>query len=295
MNFNEELKAKAVEAEKIIEAYLPKAEGPQKTVIEAMNYSVRLGGKRLRPVIMREFYTMYGGRGKIVEPFMAALEMIHTYSLVHDDLPVMDNDLLRRGKPSTHAVYGAGMATLAGDGLLNLAFETAFLAFDFKEDTGAVPAALKILAEKAGFKGMLGGQVVDVESEGKSVSEETLNFIHEKKTACMLESAAMTGAVLAGAGEEELKKIENLMSLLGVAFQVRDDILDVTGDEALLGKPVGSDEKNNKTTFVTLYGLSGAEKEAERLAAEALSAAGGLSAESEFFNALIRYLVERDF
>ncbi len=294
MIFSEELRKKAGEAEKIIEAYLPEEEGEQKTVIGAMNYSVRLGGKRLRPVIMREFYSMYGGTGKAVEPFMAALEMIHTYSLVHDDLPVMDNDLLRRGKPSTHAVYGAGMATLAGDGLLNLAFETALTAFDLNEDVSNVPAALKILAEKAGYRGMLGGQVVDVESEGKSISWDTLKFIHEKKTACMLESAAMIGACLAGAGEEELKKIEDLLRLLGVAFQVRDDILDVTGDEALLGKPVGSDEKNKKITYVSLLGLPGAKEEAERMTEEALSLAKGLSTHSDFFDALMRFLVERE-
>ncbi len=293
MNFSEELKRRAEEAENIMDAFLPEEKGPQKTVIEAMNYSVRLGGKRLRPVIMREFYTMYGGRSRVVEPFMAALEMIHTYSLVHDDLPVMDNDLLRRGKPSTHARYGAAMATLAGDGLLNLAFETAFLAFD-EEDASHVPSALKILAGKAGIQGMLGGQTADVENEGKAVSPELLRFIHEKKTACMLESAALIGGVLAGADREEQEKIENLMRLVGVAFQVQDDILDVTGNEALLGKPVGSDERNSKVTYVTLFGLEGAKAEGERMVKEALSLAESLKAQSEFLTALIRYLIERE-
>ena len=255
MNFREELKSKTAAVEKIVESYLPEESGTQHEIMEAMNYSVTAGGKRLRPLLMQETYRMFGGEGREVEPFMAAMEMIHTYSLVHDDLPAMDNDEYRRGKLTTHAKYGHAMGVLAGDGLLNYAFETAMTAFDCGEDAERVAKALKILGRKAGIYGMIGGQVVDVQSTGKAVDQETLDFIYELKTGALLEASMMVGAVLAGATEEEVAVIEQIASDVGLAFQIRDDILDETSTLETLGKPIHSDERNEKTTYVTLKGL----------------------------------------
>ena len=227
MSFKEELQKRTEEIEELLRRYLPKEEGFQKTVLEAVNYSVTAGGKRLRPILMRETYRMFGGSGPVIEPYMAAIEMIHTYSLVHDDLPAMDNDEYRRGRKTTHAVYGEAMGILAGDALLNLAFETAAQAFelDLSERTAK---AMRILAEKAGIYGMIGGQVVDVESEGYAISREKLDFIYRLKTSALIESSMMIGAVLAGATEDEVERIERTARDVGLAFQIQDDILDVT-------------------------------------------------------------------
>lgn len=243
------------EVEQIVTSFLPKEEGYQKTVLEAMNYSVSAGGKRLRPMLMLETYRMFGGTSKVIEPFMAAIEMIHTYSLIHDDLPAMDNDEYRRGRKTTHVVYGEAMAILAGDALLNYAFETAASAFVLDEGNPAIGKAFMILASKAGVYGMIGGQVVDVESEGKEIDADTLKFIHIHKTSALLESAMLIGAVLAGASEQQQRTVELAARELGLAFQIRDDILDVTGNTDELGKPVGSDEKNHKNTYVALEAL----------------------------------------
>ena len=270
MNFREEQKKRTEWTEEVIREFLPKEEGYQKEIMEAMNYSVLAGGKRLRPLMMYETYRMFGGEGEVIRPFMAAMEMIHTYSLVHDDLPAMDNDEYRRGKLTTHAKYGHAMGILAGDALLNFAFETAASAFDYGEDPGRVAKALQILAKKAGIYGMIGGQVVDVQSSGHAISKERLDFIYELKTSALLEAAMMTGAVLAGAAEEEVRTIEQVASDVGVAFQVRDDILDVTGTLESIGKPVHSDDKNEKTTYVTLKGLEQASADVEELSDRAL-------------------------
>ena len=269
MNFENELKLKVTEAENIINEYLPKANGLQKTVIDAMIYSTTAGGKRLRPVLMNETYKMFGGCGDVIKPFMAALEMIHTYSLVHDDLPAMDNDYYRRGKKTTHAVYGEAMGILAGDSLLNFAFETALSALDMSLDKKTVKA-LQILANKAGIYGMIGGQVADIEAEGKQVSLETIKFIHEMKCGALIECAMLIGAVLAGATEDEQSKILKIASNVGTAFQIQDDILDITSTTEILGKPVKSDEKNNKCTYVTLKGLEQAKKDVVSLSSEAI-------------------------
>lgn len=295
-------------AEHIITSYLPREEGRQKTVIEAMNYSVLAGGKRLRPVLMREAYIMFGGRNEmIIGPFMAALEMIHTYSLVHDDLPALDNDEFRRGKKTTHAVYGPGIATIAGDGLLNFAFETALTAAqecrDLPEYDGSVSsrmlAALTILAEKAGIYGMIGGQCADIEAENRQdVTPDDLLFIHENKTGALIESALMIGAILAGASASDVHKMEQIGQNVGVAFQIQDDILDVIGDQDKLGKPVGSDEKNAKTTYVTFYGLDKSKEEVARLSDEALELLRELESqeghEDVFLEELITWLIHRD-
>ncbi len=295
-SFNEAINQRVENFEIILKKYLPAEEGYASKIAEAMNYSLLGTGKRLRPILMNETYSMYGGRSTIIEPFMAAMEMIHTYSLVHDDLPAMDNDEYRRGKKTTHAVYGAGMATLAGDGLLNLAFETALTAFDMKPDASAdIIKACKILAKKAGIKGMVGGQAADVDAEEsqRNIDESELMFIHENKTAALLESSLMIGAVLAGAPEKDVELLEEIGYCVGVAFQIRDDILDVEGNESVLGKHVGSDAENGKTTYVTLKGLEQAHVDVGVISEKAVALTRKLSARNEFLDELIEYLVNR--
>lgn len=295
MYFKEELQSRTSQIEAILEAYLPKEEGLQKTVIEAMNYSVRVGGKRLRPMLMQETYRLFGGEEKVIEPFMAAMEMIHTYSLVHDDLPAMDNDEYRRGQLTTHKKFGEAEAILAGDGLLNFAFETALKAFEMSQQPLAVAKAMQILANKAGILGMIGGQTADIEAEslGDQVTEEQLLFIHEHKTAALIQASMMIGAVLAGATTEQVARMEEAAYEVGVAFQIQDDILDVTSTLEILGKPIGSDEKNHKTTYVTLKGLEQATKEQKEMSAHAISVIESLEQKNEFLVELIRSLITR--
>ena len=294
MNFPEELANRIQWTEGVVKSFLPEETGNQKDIMEAMNYSVTAGGKRLRPLLMHETYRMFGGTGRVIQPLMAAIEMVHTYSLVHDDLPAMDNDQYRRGKLTTHAKYGHAMGVLAGDGLLNYAFETAMTAFDCGEDVERVAKALKILGRKAGIYGMIGGQVVDVQSTGKAVDQETLDFIYELKTGALLEASMMVGAVLAGATEEEVAVIEQIASDVGLAFQIRDDILDETSTLETLGKPIHSDERNEKTTYVTLKGLEQATKDVEEISARGLKRLAELPYENEFLTELIKALVYRE-
>ena len=298
MNFNGLLAKKTKDAEDILKKYLPIEEGFQKKVMEAVNYSVTAGGKRLRPVIMKESFLLFGGSGEVIEPFMAALEMIHNYSLVHDDLPAMDNDEYRRGRETTWKVYGDGMAVLAGDGLLNLAYETASLSFDMAKDTEDIKRtarALKILGRKAGIYGMIGGQTADLEAESDGeISGERLLFIHENKTAALIQAALMIGAVLAGAGEKEIAAMESAASNIGIAFQIQDDILDVTSTEEVLGKPVGSDERNHKLTYVSLYGLEKAKKEVKRMSETALTILSSFENRNEFLEELVKMLITRE-
>ncbi len=295
MNFNEEMANKTERIEEVLAKYLPKEEGWQKSVIEAMNYSVTAGGKRLRPMLMEETYKLFGGNGIEIEPFMAAIEMIHTYSLVHDDLPAMDNDEYRRGRKTTHVVYGEAMAILAGDGLLNFAFETALKVFETEADKTRAAKALAVLAKKAGIYGMIGGQTADIEAEniGDKVTEEHLLFIHEHKTAALIQAAMMIGAILAGADKEQVEVVEKAAYDIGVAFQIQDDILDVTSTLETLGKPVGSDEKNNKTTYVTLKGLEAASCEQKEMSAHAISLLESLNMENMFLMELISSLITR--
>ncbi len=294
MNFKEQLNQKVAEIESIINSYLPAQEGYQKQIMEAMEYSITAGGKRLRPMLMKECFQLFGGTGTVVEPFMTALEMIHTYSLVHDDLPAMDNDEYRRGKKTTHVVYGEAMGILAGDALLNYAFETAVKAFEIApEKSLSIGKALKILGHKAGIYGMIGGQVVDVASAGKQIDKEVLDFIYILKTGALIESAMMIGAVLAGADEDSVVKMETVARDVGIAFQIQDDILDVTSTMEELGKPINSDEKNEKTTYVTLFGLEEASKEVERLSKEALGILQEIPGDSEFLEQLIVELIHR--
>lgn len=295
MEFNQEIAKRTEEIEGIIRSCLPKEEGYQKTVMEAMNYSVLAGGKRLRPMLMQETYRLFGGKSKIIEPFMAAIEMIHTYSLVHDDLPAMDNDEYRRGKKTTHAVYGEAMGILAGDALLNYAFETAMRAFDIEPENAGIPRALQTLARKAGIYGMVGGQTVDVESEGKSgMTKEKLDFIYRLKTGALIESSMQIGAILAGATRNEQKIIEEVAAAVGLAFQIQDDILDVTGTVEVLGKPIGSDERNNKITYVTCEGLEKAREDVKRISEQAIARMDSLVVKNEFLTELIRSLTSRE-
>lgn len=294
MNFNEMLETRTKEVEAVVERYLPAADGYQKTVLDAMNYSVRAGGKRLRPMLMEETYRLFGGSGTVVEPFMAAIEMIHTSSLIHDDLPCMDNDELRRGLPTTWVKYGYDMAVLAGDSLLIYAVETAAKAFALTEDAAVVGRCIGILAQKTGIYGMIGGQTVDVELTNKPVPHEKLDFIYHLKTGALLESSMMIGALLAGADEEETRLVEQMAAAIGLAFQIQDDILDVTSSMEVLGKPVLSDEKNNKTTYVTLEGLEKAKQDVASISDDAVRILHELPGENEFLEALIHMLVSRE-
>ena len=295
MNFNEQREQKVMEIERVLRRYLPKEEGYQKLIMEAMEYNLMAGGKRLRPMMMQETYKIFGGNSKIIEPFMAALEMIHTYSLVHDDLPSMDNDDYRRGRKTTHIVYGEGMAVLTGDALLNYAFETAGKAFDMEpEQSYLIGKAMQILGKKAGIYGMIGGQVVDVESAGAQIDHQVIRFIYELKTCALIEAAMMIGAVLAGASDEEVAELENIARKVGMAFQIQDDILDITSTNEVLGKPVHSDEKNEKTTYVTLAGYEKAKEEVERLSIEAILELENLHKQNSYLMCLIEKLIHRE-
>jgi geranylgeranyl diphosphate synthase type II len=293
----EELQQKVEHINDVLEKFLPAEEGQQRIIFEAMNYSVRAGGKRLRPILMEETYHMFGGSSAVIEPFMAAIEMIHTYSLVHDDLPAMDNDEYRRGKKTTHAVYGEAMGILAGDALLNLAYETAAKAFDMEVADTRVARAFAVLAKKAGVYGMVGGQVVDVESEKSDdcpITREKLDFIYRLKTGALIESSMMIGAILAGASSDEVSRVEQIAAKLGLAFQIQDDVLDVTSTLEVLGKPVGSDEKNNKATYVTFEGLDKAVSDVERISKEAEEQLDDLGYDDAFLKELFEYLIHRE-
>ena len=295
--FMEELQQKVEHINNVLEKFLPVEEGQQRIIFEAMNYSVRAGGKRLRPILMEETYHMFGGSSAVIEPFMAAIEMIHTYSLVHDDLPAMDNDEYRRGKKTTHAVYGEAMGILAGDALLNLAYETAAKAFDMEVADTRVARAFAVLAKKVGVYGMVGGQVVDVESEKSddcSITREKLDFIYRLKTGALIESSMMIGAILAGASSDEVSRVEQIAAKLGLAFQIQDVVLDVTSTLEVLGKPVGSDEKNNKATYVTFEGLDKAVSDVERISKEAEEQLDDLGYDDAFLKELFEYLIHRE-
>lgn len=321
MNFKEELEYKTKQIEMIIKGYLPAEDGYQKAVLQAMNYSIMAGGKRLRPMLMAESAALFTDVKDIWQPvesglqdgnpaertvlgralalFMAALEMIHNYSLVHDDLPAMDNDEYRRGRKTTHIVYGEGMAVLAGDGLLNYAFETAAGAFDCAgtmEEYRRIAAAMQILGRKAGIYGMIGGQCADLEAEklGDDVSEELLLYIHEHKTAALIQAAMTIGATLAGAEQAEIGRLEKCAYNIGVAFQIQDDILDVTSSLEVLGKAVGSDEKNHKLTYVTMHGLEKSREQVEELSREAVAILRSFPNRNEFLEQLTEQLVCRE-
>ena len=292
----EELEKRRQEVEEILRFYLPDENAGRGSLVSAVRYSILNGGKRLRPILMMECYRLFGGTSEVIRPFAAAIEMIHTHSLVHDALPAIDNDDLRRGKKTTHAVYGEAMGVLAGDALLNLAYETMIQAFRYREEDDRIYRAASILSNKSGLSGMLGGQGLDVENEKNGTQrydEEELLYIYEHKTAALLEASMMVGAVLGGASREQINSVETIGSRIGRAFQIRDDVLDVTSTQEELGKPVFSDAKNEKTTFVTLYDTDRAETIVDRLTAEALKELETLPGSTEFLAALFRDMAGR--
>ena len=296
VNFQYELKKRTEEIEAVLKSCLPKEEGFAKTMAQAMNYSVLAGGKRLRPMLILETSRMFGGEDKLAYPFMAAMEMIHTHSLVHDDLPALDNDDYRWGRLTTHKVYGEAMGVLSGVALLNYAYEVMLTAFDLAEDEKArarVIKALKVMSHKTGLYGMLGGQSVDVENDGKPMSREMINYIYENKTSALIEGSMMAGAILGGASAEEVAVVEKAASGIGLAFQIQDDILDVTSTAEELGKPIHSDEKNHKTTYVTLMGIEKALQQVAELSEEAVKLLEGLNKKNEFLFTLVKELVGR--
>ena len=293
VNFRDRLEKLTEEAQEMIFRYLPEERGYTRQIAQAVNYNMKAPGKKLRPILMREVSRMYDGRDEVVGPFMAAMEMIHTHSLIHDDLPALDNDDYRRGRKTTHVVYGEAMAVLCGDVLLNYAYETALQVVQIPGAEVQAASALEILARKTGIRGMLGGQSVDVLTEGKPVSEEMLRYIYENKTSALIEASMMIGAVLAGAPDDETARLEEAGRYIGLAFQIQDDILDVTGTQEELGKPLHSDEKNEKTTYVTLAGLKAAGEEVARLSRKAKELLEENGKECGFLIELIDYLVTR--
>ena len=293
MNFQDELKRRTDEIEEMFRSFLPAEEGFARTMAQAMNYSMLAGGKRLRPILIQETYRLFGGTEKVAEPFMAGMEMIHTHSLIHDDLPALDNDDYRRGRLTTHKVYGEAMGVLSGVALLNYAYETMLQAFSLTEDQDRVICALKVMAEKTGIHGMLGGQSVDVENDGKPLEKEMLDYIYRNKTSALIEASMMTGAILAGADEQQVAVVEEAAGNIGLAFQIQDDILDVTSTDEELGKPVHSDEKNNKVTYVTLFGIEEASRQVELLSEKAIKLLKSLNKNNELLYLLIEKLINR--
>ena len=293
MNFQDELKRRTDEIEEMFRSFLPAEEGFARTMAQAMNYSMLAGGKRLRPMLIQETYRLFGGTEKVAEPFMAGMEMIHTHSLIHDDLPALDNDDYRRGRLTTHKVYGEAMGVLSGVALLNYAYETMLQAFSLTEDQDRVICALKVMAEKTGIHGMLGGQSVDVENDGKPLEKEMLDYIYRNKTSALIEASMMTGAILAGADEQQVAVVEEAAGNIGLAFQIQDDILDVTSTDEEIGKPVHSDEKNNKVTYVTLFGIKEASRQVELLSEKAIKLLKSLNKNNEFLYLLIEKLINR--
>lgn len=295
MNFNEELNCYVNQINEMLESFLDKDVSYADYLLDAMKYSVMGSGKRLRPLLMQQTALKYSDDVPELKYFMAALEFIHSYSLVHDDMPCIDNDEYRRGRKTTHAVYGETTALLAGDGLLNYAYETAALAFDDTKHPDRVGRAMQVLTRKAGIFGMVGGQALDVQTEknGLSLTPEKLIYIHENKTGALIESAMMIGAILAGASDEDVKAFENAGSAIGIAFQIRDDILDVEGSFEELGKTIGSDEENGKETYVTLHGMDKAREDVEKHSEEAISLIEKTGKDNLFLTKLVKSLVER--
>lgn len=293
MNFQDELAKRTEETEKVIRSFLPAEAGFAGTMAQAMNYSMLAGGKRLRPMLIRETYRLFDGKEEVVKPFMAGMEMIHTHSLIHDDLPALDDDDYRRGRLTTHKVYGEAMGVLSGVALLNYAYETMFQAFALAKEQDRVIHALRVVSQKTGIHGMLGGQSVDVENDGKPLEKEMLDYIYRNKTSALIEASMMTGAILAGANEQEVSAVEKAAGNIGLAFQIQDDILDVTCTSEELGKPAHSDEKNNKVTYVTLFGIEEASAQVKKLSEKAVEILDRLNNENEFLKALVREMAER--
>lgn len=269
---------------------LPKCSNGQDEVVEAMKYSLVNGGKRLRPVLCLEFAKACGGDRFDALDFACAIEYIHTYSLIHDDLPCMDDDDMRRGKPSCHKQFGEATALLAGDALLTNAFQ---IVAGAELDASKIALACGLLAQNAGVQGMVGGQVIDLKYESETPDLRQLLAVHRLKTGALISAACLLGCIAAGADDKKISAASAFAYDLGVAFQIKDDILDVTGSSEELGKPVGSDEENNKTTYVTLRGIENAQKDVEKLTSAAISRLSEFQ-NTEFLEALSLYLVNRN-
>jgi len=295
MSFDEQLERKVEEVEEILKKFLPEAKGFQRNIMKTMEYSLMSGGKRIRPILMIESFRLFGGGDNDwIKPFVAAIEMIHTYSLVHDDLPAMDNDEYRRGCKTTWAVYGEDVGILTGDALLNYAFETAMSAFEIApQESVLIGRGLQVLAHKAGIYGMIGGQVIDMEVAGEKISKEVLDEIYTLKTAALMEASMMIGGILGGASEEEVKTLECIARNMGIAFQIQDDILDVIGTFEVLGKAIHSDEKNKKTTYVTLKSLEEAKEEVKNISNQGIEQLKSLGKNSSFLEELLLSLIYR--
>lgn len=295
MSFKSNLKEKVAYIEELLAKYMPQEAGYQQTIFEAMNYSLKAGGKRLRPILTLEACKIVGGKEEDAIPFAVAIEMIHTYSLIHDDLPALDNDDLRRGRPTNHKVYGDAMAILAGDGLLNYAFEIMLRESIGKENPAKYLNAINEIAKASGVYGMIGGQVVDIESEDKKIDMEKLDFIHLNKTAAIIVGCMRAGAIIGDATEEQLDNITKYATNIGLSFQIVDDILDIVGDEAKLGKKVGSDIDNNKSTYPSLIGLEKSKQIANDLIEEAKTKISYMDGSNEFLNGLAEYIIDREY
>ena len=295
MEFKQALKERANQVESLLKQYMPKEEGYQKTIIEAMNYSLSAGGKRLRPILAIEACSIVGGNIEDVIPFAVAIEMIHTYSLIHDDLPALDNDDLRRGKKTNHIVFGEDMAILAGDALLNYAFEVMLSNSIDKDNPNKYLKAINEIAKTSGIYGMIGGQVVDIQSENKQISKERLDYIHNNKTAAIIVGCMRAGAIIGNATEEQLENITKYAKNIGLSFQIVDDILDIIGDESKLGKKVGSDIENQKSTYPSLIGLEESKKVAYELIKEAKNSIELIDSNSKFLNGLADYIIDREY
>ncbi|CEN94305.1 MAG: polyprenyl synthetase family protein [Paeniclostridium sp.] len=295
MNFNCELKNRVNKIEQILNEYMPKEEGYQKKIFESMNYSLKAGGKRLRPILTLEACKIVGGEEEEAIAFAVAIEMIHTYSLIHDDLPALDNDDLRRGRKTNHKVYGEAMAILAGDGLLNYAYEIMLKESIGKNDPEKYLKAINEIAKSAGIYGMIGGQVVDIESEGKKIDMDKLDFIHMNKTAAIIIGCMRAGAIIGNATDKQLEDITKYAKNIGLSFQIVDDILDIVGDEAKLGKNVGSDIDNEKSTYPSLIGLEKSKEVANQLIKEAKASINQISKDNAFLNGLAEYIVDREY
>ncbi|MFR6018177.1 MAG: polyprenyl synthetase family protein [Paraclostridium sordellii] len=295
MNFNCELKNRVNKIEQILNEYMPKEEGYQKKIFESMNYSLKAGGKRLRPILTLEACKIVGGEEEDAIAFAVAIEMIHTYSLIHDDLPALDNDDLRRGRKTNHKVYGEAMAILAGDGLLNYAYELMLKESIGKNDPEKYLKAINEIAKSAGIYGMIGGQVVDIESEGKKIDMDKLDFIHMNKTAAIIIGCMRAGAIIGNATDKQLEDITKYAKNIGLSFQIVDDILDIVGDEAKLGKNVGSDIDNEKSTYPSLIGLEKSKEVANQLIKEAKASINQISKDNAFLNGLAEYIVDREY
>ncbi|WP_270941903.1 polyprenyl synthetase family protein [Romboutsia lituseburensis] len=295
MEFKTVLKERAIYIEELLNKYMPKEEGYQKTIMESMNYSLRAGGKRLRPILTLEACKIVGGNEEDAIAFAVAIEMIHTYSLIHDDLPALDNDDLRRGRKTNHIVYGEDMAILAGDALLNYAFEVMLSSSLGKKNPEKYLRAINEIAKSSGIYGMIGGQVVDVQSENEQIPKEKLDYIHNNKTAAIIIGCMRAGAIIGDANEEQIDEITKYAKNIGLSFQIVDDILDIVGDEAKLGKKVGSDIDNNKSTYPSLLGLEKSKEIANELISEAKKSIEKLSENVEFLNGLADYIIAREY